>query len=516
MLASLAMRIALLQCELEHRHQAPHLAMCLYATDLRRDGHEVRCALVNPQGLDDAVAALTGRCDLVVLDSIFPFALIRRLRDVGATTVVGGHNALQHALRGPADLAIVGAGRQPLRRLAGTLEADGDPLTVAGVWRRRGDGVLDCGPAPPRADLRAELLPFEPDLDWASFGPPRAPGSNLRVPSVVAALGCPWNRSVLGDGGAYEDVRPRLPEVAMTELARARVEQEFVRREGGCTFCVLRYTGPANLARQQALDLLERQADVLVGLGARGLSLQTEDPLLLVVPLLERLQARGTIGRIDELHIRTMPSLLLRHADMLETAIEAAAARDVRLVLAQVGFEAFDELTLGAWHKGLSVEENLRAARLLGRLTAAHDHFVGTVGHGMVPLHPWTTAASLRQTLDACRDDAPFLLPGVHPAARVELYDEWSPLFWRIQDDGLLREAPDRFGWDWDFADTDLAQAVAVAATLLRRAPTTGPHPGADALTAALNVLEQEPERARRADAWSRLLDGPTTGIIPS
>lgn len=501
------MRIALLQCEIEHRHQAPHLAMCLFATDLRRDGHEVRCALVHPRGLDDAAAALTGRCDLLVLDSIFPFGLIRRLREgVGATTVVGGHNALQHALRGPADLAVVGPGRRALRELVRTLATSGDPLAVPGVWRRGPDGLLDCGPEPGRGALRDELLPFEPDLDWASFGPPRAPGSNLRVPSVVAGLGCPWNRSVLDDGGFYQDVQARLPSTPMTSRARDRVEQRFVGREGGCTFCALRYTGPVGLGRTATLELLVEQARTLVSLGARGLSLQTEDPFALVVPLLERLSGAGLAERLDELHIRTMPSLILRHRGELEAAIKAAAGAGLQLVLAQVGFEAFDEISLAAYHKGLSPEDNLRAARLLGDLTGDHDAFVGTGGHGMVPLHPWTTPASLRRTLDACRRDAPFLLPGIHPRARVELYEEWSPLFWKIEDDGLLRRAPDRFGWDWDFADPDLAEVVAVADALLRRAPAPGPHPGADALEAALDVLVREADRDRRRAAFRRLL----------
>ncbi len=508
------MRIALLQCELEHRHQAPHLAMCLYATDLRRDGHEVRCALVNPRGLDQAVGALQGRCDLLVLDSIFPFGLIRRLRAVGATTVVGGHNALQHALRGPADLAIVGAGRRPLRQLARALDAGDDPLSVAGVWRRDARGILDCGPEPPTLDLRRELLPFEPDLDWEAFGPPRAPGSNLRVPSIVAAVGCPWNRSVLGDAGPYGAVRARLPDVAMSPPARARVLRDFVEREGGCTFCVLRYTGPATAPRREALDLLLEQARALVDLGARGLSLQTEDPLPLLAPLLERFAATGLTDRLDELHVRSIPWLILRRRQELDAAIAAAETSGVRLVLAQVGFEAFDAPTLAAWHKGLRPEENLEAARILARLTDTHEAFVGTAGHGMVPLHPWTTADGLRRTIEACRRHAPFLLPGVHPAARVELYDEWSPLFWRIEDAGLLRPAPDRFGWDWDFADPDLGEAVEAAAELLRRAPAAAPHAGAGALEATLEVLQSAPDRAGRRRAWRRLLDREPAAII--
>jgi hypothetical protein len=509
-------RVALLQCELEHRHQAPHLAMCLYAADLRRDGHVVRCALVHPSALDRAADALAGRCDLLVLDSIFPFGLQLRLKDrVDAPIVVGGHNALQHALRGPADLAIVGPGRAALRRLAATLDRGESIEEVPGLWWRRPDGVLDCGPEAAGIRLAEELDPFEPDLDWDYFGPPRAPGSNLRVPSIVAELGCPWNRSVLDDGGFYAGVAPRPPDAPMTDRARARIDRLFVQREGGCTFCVLRYTPRTAEPREGAIDALAAQARVLVERGARGLSLQTEHPLPVLGPLLDRLDAMGLAERLDELHVRTIPWLLLRDDGRLEAAIARADALGLRLVMAQVGFEAFDAVSLAAYHKGIGAEENREAARLLDRLTRTHAGFVGTGGHGLVPLHPWATPAGLRETLEACRADAPWLLPSVHPGARVEIYDEWSPLFWKAQDDGLLVEAPDAFGWDWTFADSGTGEIAAVASALLAAGLSRDPLAGARAIGAVLDVFEREPDPALRRQAYLALRGSPVTPPPP-
>jgi hypothetical protein len=279
---------------------------------------------------------------------------------------------------------------------------------------------------------------------------------------------------------------------------------------------VLRYTRPAGLAHDRALDLLELQARRLVALGARGLSLQTEDPFALVTPLLERLARAGVVARLDELHLRTMPSLVLRHRDNLEEAIRRSEQLGLRLVLAQVGFEAFDETSLAVYHKGLDGSANLDAARLLGELTDAHPGFTGTGGHGLVPLHPWSTPDSLEQNLAVCRQHAPWLLPGIHPGARVELYDEWSPLFWKIQDEGLLRPAPDRFGWDWAFADPEVGELLAVAARLLRLITDPGPHPGADALQAVLDVRRRHGDPAARRQAWMQLLRSRGAGIIPA
>ncbi len=486
------MRVALAQCELEHRHQAPHLAMCLFATDLRRDGHDVSCTLLHPTALDDWTERHAGAFDLLVLDSIFPFAFVERLAAIGAPVVVGGHNALQHALRGPCDLAIVGPGRAALRRLVETLAAAGDPLSVPGVWRRRA-GRVECGPDPGPMRLDAELEPFEPDLEWAYAGPPRAPESNLRVPSVVAAAGCVWNRSTLGDGGPYADVRPRLPDIAMSAEAERRLRVE-VEQEGGCTFCAFRYTAPS----RGSLDRVLQQASALLQRGARGLSLQTEHPTPTLLPLLRGLHQRGLSDRVEELHARTIPWLLLEHRDALVEAIELAARLDVRLVMGQVGFEAFDDPTLGVYHKGLTAEQNRAAARLLGELSAEHPGFIGTAGHGLIPLHPWSTPEDLLETIAACRADAPWLLHQVHPASRVEFYDEWTPLFWKAQDDDLLKLAPDRFGWDWTYADARTGEAMAVAGALLAE----GAPDSADVVEAVLRTLLDTPDPDERRQAW--------------
>ncbi len=474
------MRIALLQCELEHRHQAPHLAMCLFARDLQNAGHDVHCGLVHPSALDAAGDAASG-VDLLVLDSIFPFAMVRRLKErTGATVVIGGHNALQHALRGPADLAIVGPGRQAMTSLAW----GADPALIPGLWWKDPEGVLQASPAVPAA-LESQLLPFDPFLDWDYYGPPRAPGSNLRVPSIVADSGCVWNRSAIGDGGPYAGIAPRLPDVRLGPEATKQIQSTFIAREGGCTFCAFRYTPHE---RGGAVEAVLAQADVLIERGARGLSLQTEHPLPITAAVLDGLAGRG----LDELHIRTIPWLLNRNVALLDEAIAAAERTGIRLVLAQVGFEAFDDATLGIYHKGLSGSENRAAARLLGERTAAHDGFLGTAGHGLVPLHPWSTPEGLRTTLTACREDAPWLLPQLTPASRIELYDEYSPLFWKAQDDGLVQPNPASFGWDWTWVDRRTGEAVAAWGAILEAAVAPEATTAAVVLDGVLHALEHQ------------------------
>jgi hypothetical protein len=498
-------RLVLLQCELSHRHQAPHIAGALFAADLRAAGHEVACVLVHPSALAD-VAARHADADLFLLDSVFPFALQRTLRQrTAAPLLVGGHNALQHALRGPAEYALVGPARSTLPRAVLAIAA-GTPERAPGLWFRRPDGTLDTGPPPPDRSPADEIAPFTPWLEWEYAGPPRAAGSNVRVPSVVAELGCVWNRTALG-GAFYGDTAPRLPDVVMTEDARARIQAGFVDREGGCTFCTFRYQRLAGHRPARAVQLVVDQVRVLVAAGARGVSLQTEHPLPLLPPLLDALDAAGLAPALDELHARTIPWLLLRHREALERAIARARALGIQLVLGQVGFEAFDEGALAAYNKGISAAENEAAAALVGDLHRAHaPAFEGIRGHGLIPLHPWSTPSGLRATIAACRRSAPWLLPSVQPFARVELYTEWSPLFWRLQDEDLLVPDPDGFGWGWRYADPRMEELTAASASIL--AGSRAGQASADVMDAVARLLEEEPDPARRRLGYLALRDG--------
>lgn len=496
-------RVVLLQCELEHRHQSPHLAMCLYASDLADRGHSVSCALVHPTALDDAAHEYAGRCDLLVLDSIFPFALVRRLVElVGAITVVGGHNALQHALRGESDIALVGPGRAALRNLATAFDEGRTLQGLPGTWFRREDGVLDCGPELPPPSVRDELLPFTPNMDWRYFGPPRAPESNLRIPSIVAELGCVYNRSTLADGGFYAGTQPRLPDLSLSKAAAQAIETQFIASEGGCTFCTLRYM--PHTTTSSAIELLMVQARTLLTMGARGLSLQSEHPLPYLPAFLAALGKEPQLAeRCEELHIRTIPWLLLRNPQALEQAIKGCNDLGIRLHLGQVGFEAFDDKGLEIFHKGINAADNRRAARLLGELSQSHiGRFNGIDGHGLVLLHPWSSPASLQTNLAALKDDAPWLLSSVRPESRIELYCEWTPLFWKAWDEGLVIEAPNRFGWDFQFADPLCAELVAAWSSILGGLGEQGRTQGAAVLSGVLECVSRNPLATDRRDAY--------------
>ena len=480
--------------------------MCLYASDLTDCGHSVSCALVHPSALDDAAREYAGNCDLLVLDSIFPFALVRRLvESIGAITVVGGHNALQHALRGENDITLVGPGRAALRNLAAAFDEGRALRGLPGTWFRRKDGVIDCGPLLSPPSVHDELLPFTPNMDWRYFGPPRAPESNLRIPSVIAEFGCVYNRSALDDGGFYANTRPRLPDLPLSEAAEHAIQTQFIASEGGCTFCTLRYM--PHTTTGSAIELLMVQARTLLTMGARGLSLQSEHPLPYLPAFLSALSDEPQLAkRCEELHIRTIPWLLLRNREALEQAIRSCDELGIRLHLGQVGFEAFDDTSLGVFHKGISAADNRTAARMLGELSESYvGRFNGIDGHGLVLLHPWSSPASLKTNLDALTNDAPWLLSSVRPESRIELYCEWTPLFWKAWDEGLVIEAPNRFGWDFQFADPLCAELVAAWSSILGSMGDKGRTQGAAVLAGILGCVSDNPLATERREAYLAL-----------
>lgn len=537
------MRVGVYQCELEHLHQAPHLAGCLFASDLRLQGHQVTQAMVHPSGLEEWVADLEeDQVDLALCDAIFPFPLLRAAREGCETAIlVGGHNALQHILRGPADLAIVGAGRAAVRALGlALLELEKACIQLLGgsgahrrcvnpkalpyleqvpnlwFWRLQADGsaTLDCGPLSAAGSPAADVLPFHPELKQEYYGPSRKPSDDFYIPSVVAELGClydaPPRRS-----DALRDTAPRVPAAALTRRAAERIQQDFLQRAGGCSFCVFRTLPNAREPRRDAARLVAEQLSVLAKSGAKGASLQTENPIPLLLPLLDELEARGL--RPDPLHIRTIPWLLLKQEDQLRQAAARAQQLGIHIHLTQVGFETFHGPDLDLFNKGISAADNLRAAELLHRLDRElRPTFRGVFGHGMILLHPWTSLEGLRDNLAAVRAEASFLQEDLGPESRLALYSEVLPLFWKAHDDGLVEQTSDEFGWSWRYADPTVASLVdawAGGISLLRKrwegasAGLLSQHGHKAGLAAAMDKRKRRLELQARPALLEGLLD---------
>jgi hypothetical protein len=92
----------------------------------------------------------------------------------------------------------------------------------------------------------------------------------------------------------------------------------------------------------------------------------------------------------------------------LRQALKLARDMGVRILLASVGFESFDDRILGNLNKGLSVETNLRAIRLMRELKEAfplrwgYSRKEGAI-HGFIHPTPWDTqetSAKIQKHID--------------------------------------------------------------------------------------------------------------------
>jgi len=122
------------------------------------------------------------------------------------------------------------------------------------------------------------------------------------------------------------------------------------------------------------------------------------------LPGLEHLldDARAHSIRLTQVNLTMRADGLVNGADHLRNALEVARHRGIRIVLASVGFESFDDRILRNLNKGSNVTMNLAAVRLMRKLK---EDFPKTFGylrseggnHGFIHPTPWDTPESENQ-----------------------------------------------------------------------------------------------------------------------
>ncbi len=466
------LRIGFFQYELSHPNNAPHVGMCLLLADLRRAGHEVDAALVHAQAVDLLIDAIRDRAyDFVAFDAIFTVPVLDRVKAAcpDVPILVGGNNALALMLLSRADFAIVGPARSAMLRFVEGVASETLPAGVPNLFVRLPDGRVDHSGVHADWAVHGELADYAPDLDWGYLGPSRAPGSNTRFASVVPEWGCAFqNDSLTGpafdalERGGVSDVVSSLP---LTDAAR-RAVQPYASNTRGCSFCAFRYQ-PYTIDR--VTTTISRVIDQMTFLSTRygvtEFSIQSENPFRFLEPLITAL-SESTL-RVDKLLIRTFPAILARNADVVRQALSHALDRGIRVRLQQLGFENFSQPELDRLGKGISVEENVAAARLLTELSDALGDGVELFGgHGFILFTPWTRPSDIVQNVRTVANDAPFLADSLTPASRLCFYDPFNPIFRLAEREGLVVRVPHDYTLDFRYADPDTRRMLKLAAAL--------------------------------------------------
>jgi len=477
--------IGFFQYELSHPNNAPHTGMCLLLSDARDAGLEVDAAVVHVGAIDALIDRIRNRrYELVALDSVFTVLAIGRIKGAcpDVPLLVGGANAATLMMTSPVDYAVCGPGRLAMRCFLRALSNGDLPQGIPNLFYRQPDGTIDHTGESTDWDLSSELEPYTPALDWGYLGPPRTAGSNTRFASVVPEFGCEFRRDAFS-GRYYDRLPAETPNRfldAQRRTARARRALNlYVKDTRGCAFCVFRFQDHLIAS---AVETARRAVQQMKWLQARyeltEFSIQSEAPFRFMEPLLDEIQSEEI--PVNGFLLRTYPAALLRDEERIARTIEKAVAFGIRIRLQQLGFESFVQSELDHLGKGISVDDNLRAARFLSVMQKRWPNSVEMFkGHGLILFTPWTRPEDVAENMRIIRDEVPFLAASVSTGSRLCFYDPFNPVYRLAESDGLTVSSPRDYGLDFRFEDerTDLLTRLAVAleGELIRQGIAPGP-----------------------------------------
>ncbi len=339
---------------------------------------------------------LSGRQDL--------FALAKQFKDEGALTILAGPQAdvdylgernwqiHPHRFQGLSEnfsLALPGPAEQAIRLLE----------NLGGEGWEESEGLLSLGDngemiQNPKKGWDEKFLN---KMRWNNIYRIMKTGLvplKIRTGQVLQQIGCPYaarEQSVeiedpvsLGKGGK----KVRLP-------------------LKGCAFCDV----AVDKGFYGALEM-ETVLHQIRCLPARGdghkihFELINENPLPELPRLLTAL--RETKISVSQINLIVRADWFLKGEKYLREALTLAREMRVRILLASVGFESFDDGILGNLNKGLRVETNLRAIRLMREIKEAfpqewgYSRKEGAV-HGFIHPTPWDTEeafANIQKAID--------------------------------------------------------------------------------------------------------------------
>ena len=364
---------------------------------------------------------LSGREDL--------FALAKELKEEGALTILAGPQAqvdylgeidwqeYPHRFHGLSDnfsFCLPGPAEQAIHLLQ-NIHGEGWRESPGLLWLEK-DGAKTQNP---KIDWDERFLR---ELRWNNLY--RIRGKDmipLRIGTgqVLQQIGCPYavrERSVEIDFPSFFDNRKG-------GLVKLRVR--------GCAFCDV----AVDKGFYGALDMETVVSQILClpeTADSRKIPFEliNENSLPGLPRLLTELRERNIT--LSQINLIMRADWFLRGENYLRQALNVAKGRGVRILLASVGFESFDDGILHNFNKGLTVETNLRAIELMRRLKEefpmewGYSRREGAI-HGFIHPTPWDTEESSTNIQKTVEEHAlaPDILPEhstpliIHHASRL-------------------------------------------------------------------------------------------------
>jgi hypothetical protein len=337
-------------------------------------------------------STLGGRPDL--------FDLAGELKSKGAVTILAGpqanvdfkgekgHDRFDHRFKGMSDrftFAVQGPAQQILPILQSGL--DGDISEFDGVLFKDKDGqIKENRPAPWEDQWLSRV-------DWTNIF--RLKGTSFaRMPitcgQVLQQIGCPH---------AAKERKIQIDYPA--DLADETNPKRVTITQKGCSFCDVAqdkgFMGAVgDKAVKSQMACLPEQAD-----GSRvPFELINENPLPKLDRTMELAEACGLA--LSQMNLTLRADYFLKGQENLKNTLETARKKNIRILLASIGFESFDDTILKNLNKGVTRQMNLDTIKMIRDLKPKFPFHFGYLkeegaNHGFIHPTPWDTPEIARE-----------------------------------------------------------------------------------------------------------------------
>jgi len=337
-------------------------------------------------------STLGGRPDL--------FDLAGELKDKGAVTILAGpqanvdfkgekgHDRFDHRFKGMSDrftFALQGPAQQILPILQSGL--DGDISEFDGVLSKNNAGQIKENPPAPWEDQWLSRV------DWTNIY--RLKGTSFaRMPitscQVLQQIGCPH-------AAKARKIQIDYP----ADLADGTGPKRVTITQKGCSFCdVAKDKGfmgtVGDNAVKSQMACLPEQSD-----GSRvAFELINESPLPKLARVMEIAAQSGI--ELSQINLTMRADYFLKGLGTLEKTLESARQKNIRILLASIGFESFDDTILRNLNKGVTLQMNLDTIRAIRDLKPKFPYHFGYLkeegaNHGFIHPTPWDTPEISRE-----------------------------------------------------------------------------------------------------------------------
>jgi hypothetical protein len=335
-------------------------------------------------------SALSGREDL--------FALAKELREEGAITILGGPQANvdflgerdwqhhPHRFKGLSenfDFALHGPAEQVIQ-LLNRLDRN-DRSQIPGLLYKEGDAVIQN---PQKAWNPMYLGKVRWDNIYVCSKDGIAP-LNIRSAQVLQHIGCPYA------------TRITETEIDYPVSISATQKQAIKLSLKGCSFCDV--AADKGFYGKLAMETVISQIHCLPQApdGRKiPFELVNENPLSDLLDLLSEVNKQ--VIQISQINLTLRADWLIAGLQYLREALRLAGELEIYVLLSSIGFESFDDILLRNLNKGLSVEKNLQAIRLMRQLKEEFPAQIGYsrkegANHGFIHPTAWDTKETSAQ-----------------------------------------------------------------------------------------------------------------------